>query len=110
MPEPQDCKLLGEVRSEVDRLDYSLITPINRRQEYVYVASRFKSKEEVHAHERQRVMLTARHQWAETEGVDPDLIEALFRTMVEHFVSAEMAIFSEGKSAETGGQSPSTPT
>ncbi len=111
MPEPQDCKSLDEVRSEIDRLDFSLITTICRRQEFVYAASRFKStEEEVHAQDRQREMLTARRQWAETEGVDPDLIEALFRTMVDHFIGAEMAMFSAGKSAETGAQSPSIMT
>ncbi len=108
MKEPQDCNSLAEIRSEIDQLDRSLITTISRRQEYVHAAARFKSNEDqVHSHERQRSMMAARRLWAETEDVDPDLIEALFRTMVAHFVKAEMVVFSENRRKETEGQSPS---
>jgi len=110
MKEPQDCKSLGEIRSHIDQLDRSLITAISRRQEYVHAAARFKrSEDQVHAHERQRTMLAARRNWAEGEGVDPDLIEVLFRTMVEHFVKAEMALFSDIKSKEAQDRYATTP-
>ena len=107
MKEPQDCETLDEIRLQIDRLDRSLITTIGRRQEYVHAAARFKrSQEQVHAHERQRSMVAARRLWAENEGVDPDLIEALFRTMVDHFIKAEMAVFSALGNRETGSQTP----
>ena len=109
MTEPQDCKSLDEVRSAIDQLDLSLITTISRRQEYVHAAARFKNNvEQVHASERQRTMLAARRQWAELEGVSPDLIEALFRTMVQHFIKAEMAVLAENMRTEGEGPSPST--
>lgn len=109
MPEPQNCNSLGEVRSEIDRLDRSLIATISQRQEYVYVAAGFKrTEEQVHARERQRSMLAARRQWAEAEGVDPDLIESLFRKLVDHFIRAEMSILSEKKSE--GLKDTSSPT
>ena len=107
MKEPQDCETLDEIRLQIDRLDRSLITTIGRRQEYVHAAARFKrSQEQVHAHERQRSMVAARRLWAENEGVDPDLIEALFRTMVDHFIKAEMAVFSALGNREAGSQTP----
>ena len=109
MIEPQDCKSLDEVRSAIDQLDLSLITTISRRQEYVHAAASFKNnKEQVHASERQRTMLAARRHWAETEGVAPDLVEALFRTMVEHFIQAEMAVLSQNRGSEGKGQPPAT--
>lgn len=111
MPDPQNCKSLDEVRSEIDRLDRSLIATISQRQEYVYAAAGFKRNEEqVHARERQRSMLAARRQWAETEGVDPDLIESLFRKLVDHFIRAEMSVLSEKNSADQRDTSSPTTT
>ena len=43
----------------------------------------------------QRQMMAVRRLWAETEGLDPDLIESLFRMMIDHFVAAELTILSE---------------
>ena len=106
MIEAKDCKTLAEVRSEIDRLDQSLINTISRRQEYVHAAARFKrSENDVHAPERQRQMMAARRLWAETEGVDPDLIESIFRMMVDHFVAAELTILSERENPKAGSQS-----
>jgi len=111
MPDPRNCKSLGEVRSEIDRLDKSLIATISQRQDYVYAAAGFKRNEEqVHARDRQRTMLAARRQWAEAEGVDPDLIESLFRKLVDHFIRAEMSVFSEKNSADQGDASFPTTT
>lgn len=108
MKEPKDCQTLAEVRAEIDRLDQSLINTIGRRQEYVHAAARFKrSDTEVHAHEGQRQMMEVRRLWAETEGVAPDLIEGLFRKIVDHFVSAELAILSE-QSTQSGERQSST--
>ena len=44
-------------------------------------------------------MLAARRSWAEEEGADPDLVEALFREIVAHFIAVEMTEFS-GPEAE----------
>lgn len=111
MPDPRNCNSLGEVRSEIDRLDQSLIATIRQRQDYVNAAAGFKHNEEqVHARERQRTMLAARRQWAESAGVDPDLIESLFRKMVDHFIREEMSIFSEKSSAEERDTSSPTTT
>ncbi len=110
MIEPQDCESLDEVRSQIDQLDRSLIDAISRRQKYVHAAARFKhSEDQVHAYDRRRSMLASRRLWAESDGVDPDLIEALFRTMVDHFVRAEMALYSEISGREPGSQTSSSP-
>lgn len=110
MKEPRDCKSLGEIRSQIDQLDRSLITAISCRQKYVHAAARFKrSEDQVHAHDRQRSMVAARRQWAESEGVDPDLIEALFRTMVDHFIRAELEVFAELSGREADNQTSTSP-
>lgn len=111
MPQPQDCQTLEEVRSEIDRLDKSLIEVISRRQEYVHVAARFKrNADEVHAHERQRSMIQSRRGWAESSGVNPDLVAGLFRAIVDHFIQEEMTVFSGQSETESPNESISTPT
>jgi isochorismate pyruvate lyase len=51
---------------------------------------RFKNNEhEVAAPERFAEMLAARRQWAESLYVDPDMVEELFRNMVNRFIQAE---------------------
>lgn len=111
MPDPQDCNSLDEVRSEIDRLDKLLVATISQRQDYVNAAAGFKrNQEEVHARERQLSMLAARRQWAEAEGVDPDLIESLFRKLVDHFIRVKLSSLSEKNSAELKDTSPQTST
>jgi isochorismate pyruvate lyase len=36
-------------------------------------------------------MLEVRRHWAAREGLDPDFVEKLYREMVGHFISCEMA-------------------
>ena len=106
MPQPQECQTLAEVRSEIDRLDRSLIATISRRQQYVHAAARFKrDAAHVHAHERQRRMIAARRDWADAAGVDPDFVERLFTAVVDHFIQAELAVFAEKNQPEPGGKS-----
>ncbi|MCY4089950.1 MAG: chorismate mutase family protein [Caldilineaceae bacterium] len=100
MKSPNECTTLAEIRSEIDRLDRAVVEAIGQRREYVRAASRFKrSESEVQAPDRQRKMLAARRSWAEEEGADPDLVEALFREIVAHFIAVEMTEFS-GPEAE----------
>ena len=108
MKAPQECQSLAEVRSEIDRLDQSMIRTVSQRREYVHTAMRFKrSESDVHAHERQRRMLAARRLWAEEADLNPDLIEDLFRLMVDHFIAAELAILSEREDSMARGPSES---
>jgi len=64
---------------------------IGRRAGYVEAVARFKTGEQdVRAPERQRTMLEARRLWAEENGLDPDVIEDLYRNLVSYFINREM--------------------
>ena len=103
MKSPHDCATLAEVRAEIDRLDHTVVEAIGQRKEYVHAAVRFKGSEsDVQAPDRQRKMLAARRFWAEEKGVDPDLVESLFRQIVAHFVSLELTAFSGSDAAKAG--------
>jgi len=89
---PEECANLEDVRLVIDTLDREVIALIGRRARYVGAAARFKTGESsVRAPERRKAMLGARRQWAEEEGLSPDVIEAVYDTLVTYFVDREMA-------------------
>jgi isochorismate pyruvate lyase len=91
MTPPEKCTSLDEVRAQIDRLDEEIVQLIGRRAHYVRAAARFKTSEaHVAAPDRQKAMLAVRREWAEREGVDPELIEDLYRRLVAWFVKHEL--------------------
>jgi isochorismate pyruvate lyase len=88
---PEDCEIIGDVRQAIDILDKEIIGLIGRRALYVARAAHFKTGEQsVRAPERQRTMFEARRRWAEENGLDPDVIEDLYHTLVSYFVDREL--------------------
>ncbi len=103
---PEECRTLAEIRTEVDRIDREIIRAIGERKHYVIAAAAFKTNPtEVAAPERFAAMLQVRRQWAEEEGLSPDLIEKLYREMVGHFIAEEQAHW-EARAPCPGGQTP----
>jgi isochorismate pyruvate lyase len=91
MKRPEDCESIQDVRQSIDALDREVIGLIGRRARYVEAATRFKCDEQsVLAPERQRAMLADRRLWAEKTGLNPDVIEEIYRTLVSYFVDREM--------------------
>ncbi|CAA9449395.1 hypothetical protein AVDCRST_MAG82-3655 [uncultured Rubrobacteraceae bacterium] len=88
---PEDCEGIEDVRQSIDALDKEIVHLIGRRARYVERAARFKTGEQsVRAPERQRAMLSERRRWAEEDGLDPEVIEAIYRTLVSYFIDREM--------------------
>lgn len=93
MKTPDECRTIEEVRSEIDRIDRAIIEAIAQRRGYVHAVMQFKrSADDVHAHDRQRQMLAMRREWATEHALAPDLVERLFRAMVDHFIAEELAL------------------
>ena len=91
MTPPEKCASLDEVRSAIDAIDEQIVRLIGQRAHYVKAAARFKTSEQhVAAPERQAAMMSVRREWAAREGLDPALIEELYRRMIAWFVQAEM--------------------
>jgi len=84
------CNSLDEVRAQVDRIDQQVIALLSRRAEYVQAAARFKSSESaVAAPERFAAMLQVRRAWAEREGLSADVVEKMYRDLVNYFIARE---------------------
>ena len=92
---PEECASLAEVRAEIDRIDRDIVAAIGRRRHYVMRAAKFKtSAASVSAPERLSAMLLTRREWAEKEGLSPEMIEKLYRDLVDHFTAEELAHWS----------------
>ena len=90
MKPPVECASLSEVRDEIDRIDRQIISLVAQRAVYVRAAARFKTNEEaVAAPKRYAAMLRARREWAERDGLDADLIERIYRELVDYFIARE---------------------
>ena len=91
MKPPEDCSNIEDVRENIDVLDREIVALIGRRSQYVEAAACFKTSESsVRAPERQRAMLGVRRQWADEEGLSPEVIEAVFQTLIDYFVQREL--------------------
>ncbi len=96
MKTPEQCADITDIRAEIDAIDREVVALIGKRAGYVAAASKFKtSASSVQAPERQRAMLEARRAWAAAEGLNPDVIEKMYRDLVAYFVSEEMAKWRE---------------
>lgn len=91
MDAPDNCLNIEDIRVEIDRIDAQIIAALGKRFEYVKVAAKFKKSEvDVKASERLESMLKQRRAWAEGEGLNPDIIEKLYRDLVSYFIEEEL--------------------
>ncbi|MDR6194945.1 isochorismate lyase [Siphonobacter sp. SORGH_AS_0500] len=88
---PEDCQDMVDIRQAIDALDKEVIRLWAQRFEYVKAAAKFKTNETaVRAPERFTAMLVQRRDWAQQQGLNPDIIEGLYRTLVTHFIEEEI--------------------
>jgi isochorismate pyruvate lyase len=86
-----ECNSLDEVRSQIDRIDHELVKLIAERGAYVRQAARFKATtQDVRAPARVEVVVRRVRALAMEAGADPELVEAVYRTMIARFVEAEL--------------------
>ena len=89
------CETIDEVRIEIDRLDKELVELLAERTGYVDQAVLFKKNpdEAVVEWRIEQVVKNVR-KMAEDEGMDPDIAEAVWRTMIDQFIEHEREILS----------------
>lgn len=91
MKKPEDCSNIEDIRQEIDAIDKEVIAALKRRFAYVKTAAKFKkSAKSVKAPDRFNSMLQERRTWAEEAGLNPDVIEKLYRDLVNYFIDEEM--------------------
>ncbi len=88
------CNNLQEVRQHIDRLDRQIVPLLAERAGYVEQAAGFKpTKAAVVDPERiEEIVLKVRHMAIE-EGTSPDLIEQIFRSMIDAYIIHEAKVY-----------------
>ncbi len=91
---PSECQNITDVRNEIDNIDNAIITLLSERFEYVKEVVKYKEKtaEAIDASDRKKAVFAKRRQWAEEKGLDPDVIEDIYKKLVQYFISEEMKI------------------
>lgn len=98
MIKAEDCKNIDEIRIEIDKLDYEIVNLLSKRAEYVKYAANFKtSAESVKAEIRVKEMIEKRKEWAIEQNISPEIIEKIYRNIVELFISDEMKEWNENR-------------
>lgn len=92
---------MDELRGLIDALDARLIDLLAERQHLIDHAIRLKRQNGLPARIDARVEAVAHHvaRRAAERGLDPDLIESIWRQMMDHFIAREARALGE----EDGG-------
>jgi len=90
----KECKNLEELRLEIDSLDKEIIRLIALRKEYAHEVVRYKEKtvEAIVAQERYDGVIARRKSLAAEQGLDPEVIEKVYRTIMNYFIDEELKI------------------
>jgi isochorismate pyruvate lyase len=90
---PTECTSIEQVRQQIDLLDREIIAALGKRFAYVQAITRFKKNaDEVVAPARFQHVLETRRQWASEAGLNPDVIEQMYRSLIAHFIEEEMKL------------------
>lgn len=85
------CESLADARTKIDLIDNALIELVAQRQFYVDQAVRFKSSvQDVQAPERVEQVIANVRNKANVQGVDADLVEKIYREMIQYFIQREL--------------------
>jgi chorismate mutase len=85
------CKTLDEVRTAIDDIDARIVGLLAERRGYVLQAGRFKaSPEVVRVPAREAQVISNVKALAYRAGIEPGLVERLYREMIEGFVRIEV--------------------
>jgi len=94
MKRPSECTSIEEVRASIDTIDEQIISLIGKRALYVNEVVKYKKhdKESVLAVKRQEEVLRRRRELAVQNNLDPEVIEKMYRTLIDYFVNTELKI------------------
>lgn len=91
---PHECTNINEVRNEIDNIDKAIISLLSQRFEYVKEVVKYKdnTSEAIEASGRKATVFRERREWAEQAGLCPDVIESIYKQLVQYFIDEEKKI------------------
>jgi tRNA-Thr(GGU) m(6)t(6)A37 methyltransferase TsaA len=91
--EVRQVSSLAEARAAIDLIDIEVIRLLGNRAGYVRQVVNFKkTAEEVRAPARYAEVMRRRRELAEANSLNPDVIEGMYKLLVEYFIQEEMEI------------------
>lgn len=98
MKNPESCQSIEEIREGIDQIDLQIMRLFAERYAYVKEIVKFKSDESsVIAEDRQKEVIRQRREWAEKLGLNPDLFEEMYWTLMRFNVRKELEILNSSK-------------
>ena len=90
MKKPVECTNIDEVRNEIDAIDKKVIELLAKRLQYVTEIVRFKKDEvDIIAKQRYTEVLLVRREWAARAGLDPIVIENMYKHLIGYFIEVQ---------------------
>ncbi len=89
-----ECTSIEEIREAIDKIDTAIIRLLGERYEYVKEVVRFKTptEEGIIARERFDAVIASRRAMAEENGLDPGVVEKIYRELLGHFIAEELKL------------------
>jgi len=89
-----DCQTMADVRHHIDRIDRRVVALLAERAGYVRQAARIKpGREDIVDHSRIEDVIGKVRDYAQQHGLEPDLVDAVYRLMIDRFIVQEAAEF-----------------
>ncbi|ARU63495.1 hypothetical protein CBW65_22690 [Tumebacillus avium] len=93
-----ECVSIEEVRDCIDRIDDQLVRLLAERSDYVQMAMTFKhDASEANVPSRNEEILERVRNLSVEYGMDAGIIDAVYRTMIEKFVSLQQQLLSKNE-------------
>jgi chorismate mutase len=96
MKDPKGFKDIQEIRDEIDKIDHNILKLLGDRNRCVEEIIHFKKdKNQVVAKTRQKELFALRGKWAKEFNLDPDLIEKIYKVLIDHNIRKQMEILEQ---------------
>jgi len=93
---PEECENINDIRKGIDNIDKKIIDLLAKRFLYVKEVVKFKfNKDDVIAQKRYDEVITVRREWAIANQLDPDLIENIYRSLLNYFIEEEIKLLEQ---------------
>jgi isochorismate pyruvate lyase len=93
--EVREVSSLQEARAAIDTIDTEIIRLFGNRAKFVHQVVKFKKRpEDVPAPDRYAQVMRQRRKWAKSAGLNPDVIEGMYKLLVDNFIKEELEIMS----------------
>ena len=90
---PDECENINDIRTEIDNIDRKIIDLLGKRFKYVKEVVKFKfNKDEIVAQKRYDEVIANRREWAKENNLDPDLVEKIYRSLLNYFIEEEIKL------------------